>query len=79
MNDTAIDPEMLKLLICPLTRSPLRQEGDELVGEVGGLRYPIRDGIPVLIVEQAKLPDGIDSLDQFKQQFNEQIPPTVID
>ena len=40
------DPELLHILVCPLTRSPLKIEGDELVATVGGLRYPIRDGIP---------------------------------
>ena len=69
-----VDPELLKILVCPLTRSPLRQEGDELVGEVGGLRYPIRDDIPVLLIDEAKLPDRIASLDAFKQQYKDQIP-----
>lgn len=70
-----IDPELLSILVCPLTRSPLRLEGDELVAEVGGLRYPIREGIPVLLVEEAKLPEGIDDLDAFKQRFADHIPP----
>ena len=43
--------ELMEVLRCPLTRSRLRQEGDSLVAEVGGLRYPIRDGFPVLLVE----------------------------
>jgi len=69
-----IDPEMLKILVCPLTRSPLKQQGDELVGSVGGLRYPIREGIPILLVDEAKLPQGINSLDEFRQKFADQIP-----
>lgn len=69
-----IDPELLKILVCPLTRSPLRQEGEELVGEVGGLRYPIRHGIPVLLIDEAKLPAGVASLDEFKQMFAAHIP-----
>ncbi len=75
MTDTpAIDPELLSILVCPLTRSPLRLEGDELVSETGGLRYPVRDGIPVLLVQEAKLPEGIESLDDFKARFADQIP-----
>lgn len=70
----AIDPELLDILVCPLTRSKLRQDGDELVAEVGGLRYPIRDRIPILLVDEATLPEGISSLDQFKQRFSEHIP-----
>jgi uncharacterized protein YbaR (Trm112 family) len=69
-----LDSELLEILVCPLTRSRLRQEGDFLVGEVGGLRYPIRDGIPVLLIDQAELPPGITSLEEFRQKFAAQIP-----
>jgi uncharacterized protein YbaR (Trm112 family) len=69
-----LDPELLEILVCPLTRSRLRQEGDFLVSEVGGLRYPIRDGIPILLIDQAELPPGIASLDEFRQKFAAQIP-----
>jgi len=69
-----IDPDLLKILVCPLTRSPLVMEGAFLVGSIGGLRYPIRDGIPVLLVDEAKLPAGCASLDEFKKKFADQIP-----
>lgn len=69
-----IDTELLRILVCPLTRSPLTLEGDELVGTIGGLRYPIRDGIPVLLIDEAKLPPGVASLDDFKRKFVDQIP-----
>ena len=71
-----LDPELLEILRCPLTRSRLRQEGDNMIAEVGGLSYPIRDGIPVMLVEEAKLPAGISSLDEFKQRYKGQIPTT---
>ncbi|MFP4145559.1 MAG: Trm112 family protein [Phycisphaeraceae bacterium] len=76
-SNPAIDPELLEILVCPLTRSRLRQEGDELVAEQpegAGLRYPVRDGIPVLLVEEAKLPTTVSSLDEFKQKYAELIP-----
>jgi len=69
-----IDPELLTILRCPLTRSALRQEGDFLVAEVGGLRYPVRDGIPVMLIEEAQLPAGVGSLDELKRQIRERIP-----
>ena len=69
-----IDPDLLAILRCPLTRSKLRQEGNGLIAEVGGLCYPVRDGIPVMLIEEAKLPDGIASLEDFKARFREQIP-----
>lgn len=67
----SLDPQFLSMLRCPLTRSRLRQEGDFLVAEVGGLRYPIRDGIPVMLVEEAKLPPPFKSLEEFKAQHGE--------
>ena len=73
-TNNKIDPELLTILRCPLTRSKLRQEGDFLVAETGGLAYPVRDGIPVMLVEEARLPAGVASLDEFKQRFRDQIP-----
>ena len=70
-----INPTLMKILVCPLTRSSLRQEGEELVATqpVGaGLRYPIREGIPVLLAEEAKLPAGVGSLDEFKKKYLKQ-------
>jgi uncharacterized protein YbaR (Trm112 family) len=64
-----LDAELMKLLVCPVTRSPLVQEGDELVGTVGGLRYPIREGVPVLLAQEARLPAGVASLDEFRARY----------
>jgi len=68
-NPNLVDPEILSILRCPLTRSKLRQEGDWLIAEAGGLRYPVRDGIPVMLIEEAQLPPGITSLDELKQKY----------
>ena len=68
-----VDPDLLSILRCPLTRSALRQEGDFLVAEVGGLRYPVKEGIPVMLVEEAQLPEGVESLAAFKEKFAGQI------
>ncbi|MDB5322939.1 MAG: hypothetical protein JWN40_4570 [Phycisphaerales bacterium] len=70
-----VDADLVSILRCPLTRSALRPEGDFLVAEVGGLRYPVREGIPVMLIEEAQLPEGIESLDAFKTRFAAQIPP----
>ncbi|WP_298811559.1 Trm112 family protein [uncultured Sphingomonas sp.] len=52
----ALDPWLLERLVCPLTRTPLRYDpqADELVSEAAGLAYPIRDGVPVMLVEEAR-------------------------
>ena len=73
-NQTTLDPTFLSILRCPLTRSPLRQEGQFLVAEVGGLRYPLRDGFPVMLIEEAELPEGVETLDDFRRKFAAQIP-----
>ena len=52
----SIDPELLKILVCPVTRTALVHdvEAAELISEAAGLAYPIRDGIPVMLVEEAR-------------------------
>ncbi|MEM9881936.1 MAG: Trm112 family protein [Planctomycetota bacterium] len=72
-----IDPELLAILVCPLTRSPLRQEGAWLVAQRpadAGLRYPIRDGVPVLLIDEATLPEGFEDLDAFRGRYGDDIP-----
>lgn len=51
-----IDGELLEILACPLDKAPVREEGDRLVCTSCGRRYPVRDGIPVMLVEEAELP-----------------------
>jgi uncharacterized protein YbaR (Trm112 family) len=70
----ALDPAFVAMLCCPLTRSKLRLEGEYLVAEVGGLRYPVRDGIPVMLVEEAVLPEPFKTLDEFKAHYRDVIP-----
>ena len=74
LQSSTLDPAILLRLRCPLTRSPLRQEGDFLVAEVGGLRYPFREGFPVLLIEEARLPPPFKTLDEFKAHFRSAIP-----
>lgn len=68
-GNNTIEPALLEILRCPLTLSRLRQDGDFLIAEVGGLAYPVRDGIPVMLVEEAKLPPGAASLDALKSSL----------
>ncbi len=51
-----IDPRLLELLVCPLTKQVLRydRKRGELVSEAAGLAYPIRDGIPIMLIEEAR-------------------------
>jgi uncharacterized protein YbaR (Trm112 family) len=52
-----IDQEFLELLACPLCKKPVRLEADRLICTECGRRYPIRDGIPVMLVEEAEPPN----------------------
>jgi uncharacterized protein YbaR (Trm112 family) len=51
-----IDAWLLERLVCPATRTPLRYDAErqELVSEAAGVAYPVRDGVPVLLVEAAR-------------------------
>ena len=51
-----LDPWLLERLVCPATRTPLRYDAEarELVSDTAGLAYPVRDGVPVLLIEEAR-------------------------
>jgi uncharacterized protein YbaR (Trm112 family) len=51
-----IDPKLLEILVCPVTKGPLRydREKAELVSEQAGLAFPIRDGIPIMLPGEAR-------------------------
>jgi uncharacterized protein YbaR (Trm112 family) len=58
MSETrsGIDPKLLEILVCPLSKGPLRYDAaaNELISEKAGLAYPIRDGIPIMLVDEAR-------------------------
>jgi uncharacterized protein YbaR (Trm112 family) len=53
---TDVNKKLLEILVCPVTKAPLRYSADnaELISDQAGLAYPIKDGIPVMLVEQAR-------------------------
>ena len=52
----SVDSKLLEILVCPLTKGPLRYDApkQELVSDKAKLAYPIRDGIPIMLVEEAR-------------------------
>jgi uncharacterized protein YbaR (Trm112 family) len=52
----SVDPRLLEILVCPVTRSPLRydRERGELVSAAARLAYPIRDGVPIMLPDEAR-------------------------
>lgn len=55
-SSQSIDPKLLELLVCPVSRKSLKydKETQELISEEAKLAYPIRDGIPILLPEEAQ-------------------------
>ena len=55
-GERTIDPKLLDILVCPLTKTPLtyNKETQELVSEQACLAYPIRNGVPIMLVDEAR-------------------------
>jgi uncharacterized protein YbaR (Trm112 family) len=51
-----LDPRLLEILVCPITKQPLVYDraGGELISKAAGLAYPIRDGIPIMLPDEAR-------------------------
>ena len=62
MNDTSagVDPKLLEILVCPVSKEPLRYdaENQELISDKAKLAYPIRDGIPIMLADEARALDA---------------------
>ncbi|MEK7821052.1 MAG: Trm112 family protein [Pseudomonadota bacterium] len=56
MTARKVDPKLLEILVCPLTKGPLRYDAEtqELISDQAGLAYPIRDGIPIMLADEAR-------------------------
>jgi uncharacterized protein YbaR (Trm112 family) len=59
-DDRKVDPKLLELLVCPVTKSTLRYDAaaNELISDAAKLAYPIRDGIPIMIPDEARRLEG---------------------
>lgn len=55
-----IDPRLLEILVCPITKMPLRYDAaaQELISDKAGLAFPIRDGIPIMLIDEARRVEG---------------------
>lgn len=56
MSHPAVDPKLLEILVCPITKGPLRYDADaqELISDQAHLAYPIREGIPIMLPDEAR-------------------------
>tara|TARA_B100001094_G_C17954225_1_gene682139 strand:+ start:182 stop:379 length:198 start_codon:yes stop_codon:yes gene_type:complete len=55
-NEDKVDPKLLEILVCPVTKGELEYDSvkNELISKQAGLAYPIRDGIPIMLEEEAR-------------------------
>jgi uncharacterized protein YbaR (Trm112 family) len=62
MNETSagVDPKLLEILVCPVSKEPLRYDAErqELISDKAKLAYPIRDGIPIMLPDEARALDS---------------------
>ena len=60
MSERTVDPKLLEILVCPLTKGPLRydEQAQELISDQAQLAYPIRDGIPIMLIDEARALDA---------------------
>lgn len=54
-NQAALPADLLEILACPACREPVKQVGDRLICQGCGRKYPIEDGIPIMLIEQAEM------------------------
>lgn len=58
-EQSALDPKLLEILVCPVSRGPLEydREAKELISQQARLAYPIREGVPIMLPEEARALD----------------------
>ena len=58
-GDREVDPKLLEILVCPMTKTPLRYDRAalELISDQAGLAFPIRNGVPIMLVDEARVLD----------------------
>ena len=61
-EQSVVDPKLLDILVCPLSKTPLvyDKKANELISKSAGLAFPIRNGVPILLVDEAR------QFDEFK-------------
>ena len=61
MTTHRVDPKLLEILVCPLTKGPLDYDAtaQELISKSAGLAFPVRDGIPIMLIDEAREIDDV--------------------
>ena len=61
-----ISNDLLEILACPIGKAPLELASDKLVCTRCGAKYRIEDDIPIMLIEEAELPDGVNSVEELE-------------
>jgi uncharacterized protein YbaR (Trm112 family) len=63
-EDPPVDPRLLEILVCPLGKGPLEYDraARELISRQAGLAYPIRDGVPIMLIDEARRLDDAEPM-----------------
>ena len=72
-----ISKELLDILACPICKTDVRLEGDKIICTECGRRYPIRDDIPIMLIDEAELPETPKRTDLISASFSEVISSFV--
>ncbi len=66
MTTHSVDPKLLEILVCPVTKGSLEYDSkaQELISQAAGLAYPIRDGIPIMLIDEARELDATSTKDK---------------
>ena len=67
-ESSGVAPDLLELLVCPLGKAELRLENNTLICTRCGPAFKIEDGIPIMLIDEAKLPDGIEEIEDLDCQ-----------
>jgi hypothetical protein len=71
-----ISPDLLEILVCPMGKSDLQLDGEQLICKRCGPVFAIKDGIPVMLIEEAQLPPGCNSIQDLPcvKELAERVP-----
>ena len=73
--EIAVDPKLLEILVCPLTKTTLTydRQNNRLISEAAGLAYPILKGVPIMLIDEAEIIDEIKA-NKFRGLFSQRNP-----
>jgi len=66
-----VKKELMDILACPLDHKPVQLRGEQLVCTGCGLKFPVKDDIPVMLLDEAELPNGVTSIEELESKVGD--------